>query len=114
MSSNIKFLPAKVILPKVPVVSYPVDISTQNINDEVGSGFDTRYTVETPFDKARFQSLLTMQSNLNYLTNQKIHFKTKVDTAKVVLNLLEHSSYSMSGPNIRNGGLLDEWGTEMF
>ena len=111
MSSNIKFLPAKVILPKVPVVSYPVDISKQNINDEVGSGFDTRYTVETPFDKARFQSLLTMQSNLNYLTNQNVHFQTKVDTAKVVVSLLEQSSYSS---NIRNGGLLDDWGTEMF
>ena len=111
MSSNIKFLPAKVILPKVPVVSYPVDISKQNINDEVGSGFDTRYTVETPFDKARFQSLLTMQSNLNYLTNQNVHFQTKVDTAKVVVSLLEQSSYSS---NIRNGGLLDDWGTETF
>jgi hypothetical protein len=114
MSSNIKFLPAKVILPKVPIVSYPVDISKQNINDEVGSGFDTRYTVETPFDKERFNYLLQVQSNLNYLTNQNVHFQRKVDTAKLVLNLLEHSSYSMSGPNIRNGGLLDEWVTEIF
>lgn len=111
MSTNIKFLPAKVILPKLPVVSYPVDINKQNINDEVGSGFDTRYTVETPFDKERFNYLLQVQSNLNYLTNQNVHFQRKVDTAKLVLNLLEQSSYSS---NIRNGGLLDDWGTERF
>ena len=113
MSSNIKFLPAKVILPKSTVQQCPmsVDISKPKLKENIDSGFDTRYTVETPFDQERFHYLLKVQSNLNYLTNQNVHFQTKVDTAKVVLSLLEQSSYSS---NIRNGGLLDDWGTEMF
>ena len=106
MSLNINLLSLKRIVPTNIVMAVSVEINKPTINH----GIDTRYdTSEIVLDSSNFNYLLSVQNNIDFLTNKHIHVNSRIDTAYSVLKMLNDCSYSISSANIRNGGLLDNW-----